>query len=300
MNELLPKGITIKQLKAFAAVAQTHSFAEACGLVHLSQPALSIAIKNLEEGVGGRLLQRSTRSVTLTPEGEEFYKVVLRLLSDWDQALTDINNRFTLQQGKLNMAAMPSFASSILPLALKQYRLQYPDINIAVDDVVAEQVVALVRSGRVELGVTFEPREAQDLRFESLFSDKFIAVLPAGHDLLKHKKIKWQALQSYDFIALQKPSSVRMLIEQSLQKAGAGALTPAFEAHQLTSIGRMVVSGLGVSAVPALTQKHMLEMGAECRPLVAPDISRNVGIISRRRHTMSLAAQAMKGVLKNH
>ena len=65
--------ITIKQLQAFVAVAKSGSFAEACTLVHLSQPALSISIKNLEEAIGGRLLARSTRSVALTPEGAEFF-----------------------------------------------------------------------------------------------------------------------------------------------------------------------------------------------------------------------------------
>ncbi|MGK0441287.1 MAG: LysR family carnitine catabolism transcriptional activator [Pseudohongiellaceae bacterium] len=298
MNDFIPKGITIKQLKAFAAITQTRSFAEACELLHLSQPALSIAIKNLEQGLGGRLLERSTRTVTLTPEGEAFHGVVTRLLGDWDQALGEVHNLFTMKQGRLSMAAMPSYASSLLPLALKQYRQCYPDINIAVDDVIAESVVDLVRSGRVELGVTFEPGEAEDLHFEPLFTDKFVAVLPKNHDLLRQNQIKWQALQRYDFIALQKPSSIRMLIDQSLEKSGVGTVPPAFEAHQLASIGRMVVSGLGVSVVPALTEKHMLEMGAECRPMIAPAITRNVGVISRHRHPLSVAAQAMIAVLK--
>ena len=78
---------TIKQLKAFVAAAQARNFAEAGSRVHLSQPALSIAIKNLEEIVGGRLLARTTRSLALTPEGEVFYPVAQRLLADWDNAL---------------------------------------------------------------------------------------------------------------------------------------------------------------------------------------------------------------------
>ena len=82
--------ITIKQLQAFVAVAKSGSFAEACTLVHLSQPALSITIKNLEDAVGGKLLQRSTRSLALTPEGAEFYPVVQRLLADWDRSLEDV------------------------------------------------------------------------------------------------------------------------------------------------------------------------------------------------------------------
>lgn len=290
--------ITIKQLKAFVAVAKTRSFAEACELVHLSQPALSIAIKNLEGAVGGKLFERSTRALALTPEGEVFFPVAQRLLGDWDVAVEDLHSLFALRQGKLNIAAMPSFASSLLPPALKVYREQYPDINVTVDDVIAEDVVDLVRSGRMEIGVTFEPGDAEDLEFTPLFSDHFVAVLPADHPLLKQKKIKWQALQDYDLIALQKPSSIRMLVDQTLRKNGITLTAPAFETHQLASIGRMVASGLGVSVVPALSEVQMREMGTECRPMISPVITRNVGVISRRRYPLSVAAQAMLEVLK--
>ena len=299
MNDFLPAGVTVKQLKAFSAIAKTLSFAEACELVHLSQPALSIAIKNLEQALGGRLLERSTRAVTLTPEGVEFYAVVSRLLSDWDQALIDVHTLLSMRKGKLNLAAMPSYASTLLPMALKEYKKLYPDINITIDDVIAENVVELVRQGRVEIGITFEPREAEDLLFEPLFTDRFIAVLPSSHELVKQEKIKWQSLQKCDLIFLQKPSSIRTLIDQALQASGLDMSVPTFEAHQLATIGRMVASGLGVSVVPALTKNHMVEMGLECRPLVAPAITRNVGVIYRRRHPLSVVAQAMVELLKS-
>jgi LysR family carnitine catabolism transcriptional activator len=129
----------IKQLKVFVAVAPARNFAEAGSRVHLSQPALSIAIKNLEEIVGGRLLVRTTRSLALTPEGEAFYPVAQRLLADWDNAFTDINNLFSMRRGKLSIAAMPLFASSLLPDTLAHHRNEPPNIDIAMQDVVAKK-----------------------------------------------------------------------------------------------------------------------------------------------------------------
>jgi LysR family carnitine catabolism transcriptional activator len=82
--------ITIKQITAFVAVAQSQSYAEACDRIHLSQPALSITIKNLEDVLGGTLLTRTTRTLALTPEGQAFLPVAQRLLADWDHALGDI------------------------------------------------------------------------------------------------------------------------------------------------------------------------------------------------------------------
>lgn len=78
--------MTVKQLRAFLAVAQSLSFAQACERLHLSQPALSLAIKNLEQSLGGQLLVRTTRSVALTPEGETLLPIAVRLLADWDNA----------------------------------------------------------------------------------------------------------------------------------------------------------------------------------------------------------------------
>ena len=290
--------VSIKQLRAFVAVARSQSFAEACTLVHLSQPALSISIKNLEESIGGKLLARSTRSVALTPEGAEFLPVVQRLLADWDRSLEDVHNLFALRRGKLEIAAMPTFASSLLPEIIAEYHRQYADINVTIHDVIAESVVDMVRDGRVELGVTFDPGDAADLNFQPLFRDKFVAVLPPQHPLRKKKQLKWRDLQSSPFIALQRPSSIRLLLEKALADHGT-ELTPAFEAHQLASIGRMVSIGLGVSVVPALSSGQMQEMGAACRPIAAPLITRKVGLITRKRYPLSVATQAMVEVISN-
>ena len=288
--------VTHKQLRAFVAVAKTRSFAEACGLVHLSQPALSIAIKNLEEAAGGRLLARTTRTLALTPEGESFYPVAQRLLADWDDAMEDLHNHFALRRGKITVAAMPSFACNLLPKAIQRFREINPAVNIAVNDVIAEEVVELVRKGRMELGVTFDPGSSEDLVFEPLFEDKFVAVLPTGHPLLQQSIVPWADLAKNDFVVLQRPSSIRVLIEQQMQNVGQH-LSTILEAHQLATIGRMVATGLGVSVVPALCINQMEELGAHCRPIEEPGINRRVGVLSRRRYPLSLGAKSMQEIL---
>lgn len=288
--------VSIRQLQCYVAVATSGSFAEAGSLLHLSQPALSIAVRNLEEALGGKLLQRSTRAVTLTPEGAEFLPVAQRLLRDWDRSLEDVSNLFALRRGKLNIAAVPTFASSLLPDMLAAYHREYVDINITVHDVITESVVDMVRAGRAELGVTFDPGEAQDLLFAPLFRDRFVAVLPPQHALLAKRALRWKDLTQHPYIALQRPSSIRLLLDRTLGEHGI-TLVPAFEAHQLASIGRMVAAGLGVGVVPALSSGQMKEMGAACRAISAPAITRQVGVITRKRHPLSAAARAMLEVI---
>lgn len=289
--------VTISQAIAFCTVARTGSFAESAVQLHVSQPALSIAIKNLEEILGGKLLARTTRSVALTPEGKAFYPVVRRLLSEWDQAMQDVRNHFELGRGKLDIAAMPTYTSNKLPRILADFHHLYPDINVTVHDVIAENVVEMVREGRCELGVTFDPGEAPDLNFLPLYRDRFMAILPNGHLLLKKKKLHWPDVLEYPHISLQRPAGTRALIDQALAANGL-TLTPAFESHQLVSIGRMVREGLGLSVVPSTTHIQMEEMGLHCRAIFSPVITHQLGVITRKQQELSKAAAAMQSLVQ--
>lgn len=289
--------ISINQIIAFSAVARTGSFAEAAIQLHLSQPALSIAIKKLEEALGGKLLSRTTRSVVLTPEGKAFYPVVRRLLSDWDQSILDVRNHFALRRGKLDIAAIPTYTTNLLPHILAVFHKQHPNINVTVHDVIAESVVEMVREGRCELGVTFDPGDAPELSFQPLFRDRFIAILPVNHLLLAKKQLRWSDILEFPHISLQRPAGTRALIDQALADKGL-TLTPAFESHQLVSIGRMVIEGLGLSVVPSTSRPQMQEMGLQCRAISSPVITHRLGIITRRQQALATAAQAMDSLIR--
>lgn len=288
--------MNVKQLRAFLAVAQCLSFAQAGERLHLSQPALSLAIKSLEEDLGGQLLTRTTRNVGLTPEGETLLPLARQLLADWDNTEELLRQRFTLQMGKVSVAAMPAFAGNLLPGALKVFRGRYPRVNVAVHDVINEQVLEMVRHRRVELGIGFEPESSNSLLFTPFYMDRFVAVVAADSLLAGRDEVTWGQLLQEDFIALQRPSAVRLLLEQAVL-ARHGKLSVAFESHQLATVGRMVANGLGVSAVPSLCIEQMQELGAVCVPLVEPRIERRIGMMMLAEHKLSAAAQALRDVL---
>ena len=291
--------MNVKQLRAFVTVAKYQSFAQAGEHLHLSQPALSLTIKALEDNLGGALLSRTTRSVSLTPEGEVLLPLARQLLADWDNTEELLRQRFTLQLGRVAIAAMPAYAGNLLPAALKVFRQRYPRVNVTVHDVINEQVLELVRHRRVELGIGFEPEASEPLVFKPLYLDRFVAVVPADSPLARQHQVTWRELLAEDFIALQRPSAVRLLLEQHLA-AEHGKLAVAFESHQLSTIGRMVANGLGVSAVPALCIGQMEELGARCVTLVEPSIERRIGVSLLADHKLSAAAQALLEVLQQH
>ncbi|WP_116369104.1 LysR family transcriptional regulator [Parahaliea mediterranea] len=291
--------VSIKQLRAFLALAEYGSFAEASESLHLSQPALSAAIRNMEQAVGGKLFNRTTRHLALTPEGRQFLPVARQLQAEWDRAFDDLSRRFALLQGHLRLAAMPSFAINCLPPLLQRFRQQYPGINLVIDDIVMELVLDAVRDGRAELGVTFEPEQYDGLHFTPLFEDRFIAIVPAGSPLASCQRIHWQQLAEQPFITMNRGSWMRATTDRVM---AALALHPASlaEASQLATIGRMVASGLGVSIAPALCQTSMQLQGVQCRPLEGPVIQRQVGVFTRKRHPLSGPAEALHQLLCRH
>lgn len=288
--------VTLKQLRGFVAIAETGSFAEACERLHVSQPALSVSIRNFEGTIGGSLFARTTRAVELTPEGAQFLPVAQRLLRDWSEAFEDLHGLFALQMGKLTIAAMPSFASTMLPPLLAEYGQRYPNINITVHDIVMEDVIAAVQSGRVDLGITFEPDQLEGVQFTPFHTDRFIAVLPPSHVLLSNDKITFKQLLSHPMVALNRESSTRRWLEEMFEQQG---VSPAriFDAFQLTTVGAMVASGLGVAVVPALCCDQMIALGAVCRDISGPSIERRVGVYASQRHPLSSAAQEMLSLL---
>lgn len=288
--------MTVKQLRAFLAVAQSLSFAQAGERLYLSQSALSLTIKGLEEGLGGRLFSRTTRNVSLTPEGEALLPLARRLLADWENAEDQLRQRFTLQQGRVTLAAMPSFAGNLLPPLLVEFRVRHPKVNVTVNDVINEQVIEMVRDRQVELGIAFEPEADVSLQFTPLYLDRFVAVVAADSPLAERDDVDWATLLHYPFVTLQRPSTVRFMLEDHLRQRGL-KLPVAFESHQLATVGRMVASGLGVSAVPALCVEQMHELGARCLTLHEPVIERAIGILRKDDHELSVAAQALYDTL---
>ncbi|GAB1636597.1 hypothetical protein JNEC123_15490 [Escherichia coli] len=164
-------------------------------------------------------------------------------------------------------------------------------------DVVNEQVIEMVSEGRVEMGIAFEPDYCGHVHFTPLGVDRFVAIVPADSRLANRQRVSWRDLLTLDFITLQRPSAVRLMLEEQLAQSGT-QLEVALESHQLVTVGRLVANGLGGSAVPALCRRQMSELGAVCLELDNPVIERRVGVLRSSHHKLSTAAQALMETLK--
>ncbi|SDZ75069.1 LysR family transcriptional regulator [Microbulbifer marinus] len=287
---------TIKQFRAFVAVARTRSLAEASAQLHISQPALSVAIRNLETAAGGPLFSRDGRQLVLTPEGREFLARAEQLLHSWDQSLDAIQQRFRLQRGQLSLAVIPAFALNRLPVLLAEFHRAHPEINIALEDIVMERVMQAVQDGRAELGISFRPDDLAGLDFLPFDRDRFVAVVAPDHPLAQRKSLRWSDLAAEPFISMNRGSAVRRWTDKAFAQCSK-PVRKLCEANQLSTIGQLVKVGLGVSAVPSLCEPQMRDQGLRCLPLTTPVVAQDVGALVKGRGGLSAPARAFLALM---
>ncbi|GEN25111.1 LysR family transcriptional regulator [Halomonas cupida] len=289
---------SIKQLQAFVIVSRSRSLAQASERLHLSQPAISIALKNLEEQVGGKLFSRDGRQLSLTPEGRDFLPTAQRLLQDWQEAFDDLGALFSKQRGKVTIAALPTLAAGLVPGVIAEFHRHYPRINLSLHDVLADEVTGMVRDERADFGLSVPPRDAEDLDFTPIIDDQNVVVCAQGHPLLEHREVAWRLLADYPFIGIHRQSSSRQQIDQLMEDIGC-RLDILCDASQIATVGRMVAAGLGISVLPSLSFRQISLDGLDYRPLVEPRLPRHLGIITRRHAALSSAAVALLAMLRS-
>src|SRR5471030_3504742 len=141
--------LNLRDIRAFIAVAQAGNFTRAAVRLHLSQPALTVQIRRLEETIGARLFDRNSRSVALTPVGRDLLPVLQKSLGDMEQVLQDARALSDGSTGTVRIACLPSFAASLLPDLVRDFRQLVPGAVFDIRDVVANGVNALVRDEQV-------------------------------------------------------------------------------------------------------------------------------------------------------
>lgn len=281
--------VNLRQLRTFVCIARVKSFTKAAEILNATQPTLSAQIRELERALEVRLFDRNTRTVALTPAGEDLLPAVDGLLADFGhvmQRARDVSQRVI---GKVTIAALPSVCSTSLPLAIARFRERNPGIVVLLRDAVADRALDLVRTREVDFGISSiidDPR----IEFMPVMWDDIVAVLPVGHPLASAKRITLQQLASYPLILMDRDSSVRHIVDAVFASIGR-LIAPQYEATFMSSAIAMVRAGLGITLLPS--SAHEVTTGETViRRLNHPGLKRSVGIIKLRGRSLSPAAAA--------
>ncbi|SPL70555.1 LysR family transcriptional regulator [Acinetobacter stercoris] len=291
--------MTLKQLKAFLVLARTLNYANAANELCLSQSALSLSIKSLEEELGGKLFKRNTRRVEMTLEGESLIPYAKKLLANWEDMEKDVKQRFKLNRGTLNIASMPFATHAILPEVMHRFLKDHPNINFSIHDIPNEKIIENVQEGIFELGLCFEPPQNDQLTFKPLFNEDFLALFPKDHALANQSHVTWKELCTYPFITLQHPSIIRRVVEQNCARNNQ-VLDLKVECHQISSLSHFVAYGMGVSAIPRHFQNFIDKEHNVLVEIDDENIHIPVGIVYKKDFSISNISSQFIQTLLDH
>lgn len=282
--------VTLRQLRAFVAVARTGSFTLAAESLYITQSALSGLIKELEQTLEIRLVDRSTRRVYLTDVGERFYNKLNSVLQDLDSVLSEVVDPRAVEAGIVRVAASQLLASTLMPELIASFQAEHPSIRVKLVDSPVEEVMARVFSGEVELGIGPEREPNSDITSMHLFDGPFMAVFPSNHPLAKIKRLQWPQLKPYSIITLKGQFTDRL--NQDLRSVDPGlALSPATEVAYMATALSMVASGLGVALCIPYAASLVHLYGLKMSPLCAPEVRRSFEVFTRKGRSLSPSAQ---------
>ena len=287
-----------REIDVFLVLAETLSFRRTAERVHLSQPAVTGVIGRLEEALGVRLFDRTTRQVQLTGPGQVFLEQAQRLRHMTEEAVRSVREVATLQTGQVAMAAMPSLAATVVPQAFARFKSQHPGVRLHLMDTLSDPAFDLVRAARVDFALTAANPAYADLDYMPLASDGFVLLIPRQHPLAKSRKpLGWVEVAALPHISMPLPSSVRQYVDAAFLEHRI-RFAPQFELEHLASIKALVSAGLGVAALPELAANVGPDEGMVRRPLREPDLRRPIGLVTLRGRSLSPAATAMVALLR--
>jgi len=283
--------VSLRQVRSFLAVARVKSFTGAASVLHLTQPALTVQIRRLEEALGVTLFDRDTRSVELTRVARDLLPPFERALQDFDAAVGSARDIATQARGIVRLAALPSVAAGILPDAILQFRQQRPNVMFDLRDVIAGQVLTLVQSEQVDFGVMGGAIKAVDVETVFEAQDRLHVVYPKGHRVARLKKIKPVALSEFPLILMQRDTSVRAVVDAGFHAAGLIPKATCEAIYMMTAVG-MVRAGLGLTILPGSAREIRAEPGLLSKPIDDPRFTRPVSIIKRSGRTLPPMSEA--------
>lgn len=287
-----------REIDVFMVLAETLSFRRTAERVHLSQPAVTGVIGRLEEALGVRLFDRTTRQVQLTGPGQVFLDQARRLRHMTEEAVRAVREVATLQTGQVAMAAMPSLAATVVPRTFARFRAQHPGVRLQLLDTLSDPAFELVRAGRVDFALTAANPAYTDLDYQPLATDGFVLLIPQAHALARGRQpLSWADVADLPHISMPLPSSVRQYADAAFLEHRI-RFAPQFELEHLASIKALVAAGLGVAALPELAANVGPDEGVVRRPLRSPALRRPIGLVTLRGRSLSPAAQAMVDLLR--
>ena len=283
-----------RQLQAFCAVVEKKSFSQAAEQLGVTQPAVSLQVRALEERVGQTLLDRSGRRVEPTEAGRRLYRSAQRMLALEEQLMEEVAADDGRLAGTLSIGASTGPGAHLVPLLLCEFQREHPDLHVALSIWDTQMVIDRVADRQLEVGVVGALRRHRSLEFEPLVRDQIVLAVPPGHPAAGGT-ISVEDLKQETLIVMQEGAGVRQVVEEELRRAGLRlrGVEPKLELGLQESIKSAVAGGYGVSFISKTSIEGELAAGRLAAAQVAGiEPARQIYLVRARGRSITRAAEA--------
>ena len=282
--------VTLRQLQAFRMAATRRTFSQAAMQMGITQPGFSLLIHELEQQVGTRLFDRTTRRIALTAAGREFLPKVDRVLAELDNALDELVELENAPRGTVSVGALPSLAACFLPAHLIRFGKSYPKINIQVREAHADELLKLIETEGIDIALGTRPPAKRKLNFHHLTRDNLFAVIHPNSRLAARNSVSCADLAEEPYISLSSTASVRHLADSAFRRSNV-SIAPRYEVLAMPTAVAFVQAGLGFTLLPGMALE-MLRTEKLCLvPLIDEKSHREIGILWSRKRNLNKASR---------
>lgn len=288
--------INLKALHVFIVLAETTSFRKAGDILHRSQSAVSMQIKQLENQLGVALFHRTTRRVELTSEGEQLLNHAKRALAELDSGLQQIRSIAEIQVGRISIGCVPSVASSVLPDTLLVFQRQYPGITINLKELPSVELLIGIRRQEIDFGIGPFVDHLGDCKFDPIVREPIYALMRESFCKKDTSEIALEELTTLPILMNSSSAALRGNLDRELAARDL-KLKIMFEVLHVQTLVAFASVGLGVAILPHVTIPQPLAAGLRALTIVEPRLDRTIGIISLKGQSMSPATRVLADLI---
>jgi LysR family transcriptional regulator, carnitine catabolism transcriptional activator len=281
---------TLRQLEALVLVYRLGSLTKAAAELRVTQSAVSLLIKQVEDTFRLKLFDRTTRALHPTPACDDAIPIAEHVLAGARGLARHMRDLVEVKAGRIEVAVSAGVASALLPRVLARFRATYPEVSIELFDVAPDELLPFVLAGNAELGIgSLENDDNAAAKIETLMRSSLSAIGIKDGRFEKLERLTWDDLDNHDLITMRRGTRIRSQIDAALARTSR-QLNPKLEVSLITTALALTAEGAGISILPA----HMLPRAQFpsliAIPLSRPTITRHVSLVSRAGFVLSPAA----------
>lgn len=274
-----------RRLQVFHTVARLLSFTKAAEALHMTQPAVTFQVRQLEEYFNTRLFDRTHNKITLTDAGKNVFEYSDRIFELYGELENSIREMTGDISGALTIGASTTIAEYMLPALLGNFKAKYPEVNIHLKVSNTDGIVSMVESNVIDLGVVEAPANNKNLVVEVCRMDQLVAIVPPEHELAKLKTVTLQELISFPFICREEGSGTREVINNYMHKLHGDEhhLNINLELGSPEAVKGAVEAGMGISILSRATINKELALGSLVAIQLSPVLDRPFSFVHQKQ-----------------